>query len=207
MRFFIAGNGAVLVIRPHAVAQRGSQTICANASARQRTFLVQSEKSNVGPGRYLRALEGYLVRSRRAEDVWSLSAANAARGGPGRAAQAAAVGGDILVESLFWAPGVTLEAGAAAVQGVGHVVGALGSVSVDGAASAAQGAAEVVGGAAFSAPSWTSSARSSTASALSTTCASRPPARRSTPRAAAAAHRSGRGSQVAQVPSARAPPR
>ena len=82
------------------------------------------------------------------KDVWSLSAITAARNGPGRVAQAASVGGDILLESLFWAPGLTLDAGAAAVQGVGHVVGALGSVSIDGAASVAMGAAEVVGGAA-----------------------------------------------------------
>ena len=82
------------------------------------------------------------------KDAWSLSATTVARNVPGRATQAAAVGSDILLESLFWAPGLTLEAGAAAAHGFGSVVGALGSVSVDGAANAAMGAAEVVGGAA-----------------------------------------------------------
>jgi Zn-finger nucleic acid-binding protein len=82
------------------------------------------------------------------KDVWSLSAESVARNVPGRMSQAASVGGDILLESLFWAPGLTIQAGAAAVEGVGHVVGALGSVSLEGAASAAMGAADVVGGAA-----------------------------------------------------------
>jgi Zn-finger nucleic acid-binding protein len=86
------------------------------------------------------------------KSVWSLSVAELSKSRAGRAVQtagqAAAIGGDILLESLFWAPGLTINAGAAAVEGIGHVAGALGSVSLDGAASAAMGAAEVVGGAA-----------------------------------------------------------
>lgn len=86
------------------------------------------------------------------KSVWSLSVAAISQPRASRTAdvatQAAAIGGDVLLESLFWAPGLTLHAGAAAVEGVGHVVGALGSVSIDGAASAAMGAAELVGGAA-----------------------------------------------------------
>jgi Uncharacterized protein conserved in bacteria len=82
------------------------------------------------------------------KDVWSLSAESAARSVPGRMSQVASVGGDVLLESLFWAPGLTIQAGAAAVEGIGQVVGALGSVSLEGAANAAMGAADVVGGAA-----------------------------------------------------------
>lgn len=86
------------------------------------------------------------------KSVWSLSAAGMQqRGRPGlrgSAGQAAVIGGDILLESLFWAPGLTISAGVAAAQGLGHAAGALGGLSVDGAASAAMGAAEAVGGAA-----------------------------------------------------------
>ena len=84
------------------------------------------------------------------KSIWSLSVAEVSKGRAGRGAHAAAVGGDILLESLFWAPGLTLDAGAAAIGGIGHVAGALGSVSVDGAAGVAMGAAEIVGGAAES---------------------------------------------------------
>ena len=49
---------------------------------------------------------------------------------------------------MFWAPGLTINAGAATAHGIGHVAGALGNLSVDGAASAAMGAADVIGGAA-----------------------------------------------------------
>lgn len=80
--------------------------------------------------------------------VWSLAIAELNRQRPGRGATAAAVGGDILLESLFWAPGLTLHAGAAVAHGLGSAAGALSNVSVDGAASAAMGAAEAVGGAA-----------------------------------------------------------
>ena len=80
--------------------------------------------------------------------LWSITLAEAARRGTGRGAQAAAIGGDILLESLFWAPGLVINTGVAAAQGLGHVTGALGGLSVDGAASAAMGAADVVGGAA-----------------------------------------------------------
>lgn len=82
------------------------------------------------------------------KNVWSLSIEEVSRSRSGRASQAAAVGGDILLESLFWAPGLTINAGVVAVDGIGHVAGALGSISVDGAAHAAMGAAELVGGAA-----------------------------------------------------------
>ena len=84
--------------------------------------------------------------------VWTLSASGVPQGGSPAlrtsAGQAAAIGGDILLESLFWAPGLTISAGAAAAHGIGHVAGALGDLSVDGAASAAMGAADVIGGAA-----------------------------------------------------------
>jgi Zn-finger nucleic acid-binding protein len=80
--------------------------------------------------------------------VWTLAIAELSRKRPGRGAEALAVGGDVLLESLFWAPGLTLHAGAALAHGVGSAASALGSVSVDGAASAAMGAAEAVGGAA-----------------------------------------------------------
>ena len=82
------------------------------------------------------------------KDLWSLSVESVARDVPGRLAQATSTGGDILLESLFWSPGLTMQAGSAAIEGVGNVVGALGSVSLDGAASAAMGAADVLGGAA-----------------------------------------------------------
>ena len=80
--------------------------------------------------------------------VWSLAIAELNRQRPGRAAGALATGGDIMLESLFWAPDLTLHAGAAVAHGLGSAAGALGSVSVDGAASVAMGAAEAVGGAA-----------------------------------------------------------
>ncbi|MES2178062.1 MAG: zf-TFIIB domain-containing protein [Gemmatimonadota bacterium] len=80
--------------------------------------------------------------------VWSLAIAALGRKRPGRGAEALAVGGDVLLESLFWAPGLTLYTGAAIAHGVGSAASALGNVSVDGAASAAMGAAEAVGGAA-----------------------------------------------------------
>ncbi len=82
--------------------------------------------------------------------VWSLAVSNFVAQRPGRGAQAAAIGGDILLESLFWAPGLVFHAGEAAVYGAGQVVGALGHLSAAGAADAAMGAAEVVGGAAES---------------------------------------------------------
>lgn len=82
------------------------------------------------------------------KSLWSVTLAEANRRRPGRGVQAAAIGGDILLESLFWAPGLVIHTGVAAAHGLGHVAGALGSLSVDGAASAAMGAADVVGGAA-----------------------------------------------------------
>ena len=80
--------------------------------------------------------------------VWSLAISALQQRRPGRGADALAIGSDVLLESLFWAPGLTINAGAAAVEGVGSAFGALSNISVDGAASAAMGAAEVVGGAA-----------------------------------------------------------
>jgi Zn-finger nucleic acid-binding protein len=80
--------------------------------------------------------------------VWSLAIADLSRKRTGRGAEALAVGGDVLLESLFWAPGLTLHAGAAVAHGIGSAAGALGNVSLDGAAGAAMGAAEAVGGAA-----------------------------------------------------------
>jgi hypothetical protein len=70
--------------------------------------------------------------------VWSLAIAELNRHRTGRGAEALAVGGDILLESLFWAPGLTLHAGAAVAQGLGTAAGAHANVSVDGAASAAK---------------------------------------------------------------------
>ena len=80
--------------------------------------------------------------------VWSLAIAEVSGKRPSRAGEALAVGGDVLLESLFWAPGLTLHAGAALAHGVGSAAGALGSVSAEGAANVAMGAAEAVGGAA-----------------------------------------------------------
>lgn len=82
------------------------------------------------------------------KSVWSIAVVTVNKRRFGRGAQAAAVGGDILLESLFWAPGLVVNAGVGVVHGIGNVAGALGNVSVDGAANAALGAAEVVGGAA-----------------------------------------------------------
>lgn len=82
------------------------------------------------------------------KSIWSITVNDVAQRRMGRGMQAAAIGGDVLLESLFWAPHLTIHAGAAAIQGVGHAAGALGNLSVDGAANAALGAAEVVGGAA-----------------------------------------------------------
>jgi Zn-finger nucleic acid-binding protein len=82
------------------------------------------------------------------KSLWAITLDAANRRRPGRASEAAAVGGDILLESLFWAPGLVIDTGVAAAHGLGQAVGALGGISVDGAASAAMGAAEVVGGAA-----------------------------------------------------------
>jgi Zn-finger nucleic acid-binding protein len=80
--------------------------------------------------------------------VWQLSLNTEAQRRSGRGSQALAVGGEVMLESLFWAPDLVLHAGAAAASGVGEVVGAIGGVSLEGAAHAAMGAAEVVGGAA-----------------------------------------------------------
>jgi hypothetical protein len=81
--------------------------------------------------------------------VWSIAVVNVdKRRRFGRGREAAAVGGDILLESLFWAPGLVIDTGVAAAHGIGHVASAIGGVSIDGAANAALGAAEVVGGAA-----------------------------------------------------------
>lgn len=80
--------------------------------------------------------------------VWSLALEQVESRRRSRGQQAVAVGGDVLLESLFWAPGLTLHAGAAVVHGVGSIAAAAGGVSAQGAASAAMGAAETVGGAA-----------------------------------------------------------
>jgi Zn-finger nucleic acid-binding protein len=80
--------------------------------------------------------------------VWSLAVARLDPKRGSRAGDALAVGGDVLLESLFWAPGLTIHAGAAVVQGIGSAAGALGSVSAEGAAHAALAGAEAVGGAA-----------------------------------------------------------
>ena len=65
-----------------------------------------------------------------------------------RGQTAAAVTGDVLLESLFWAPHLVVNTGIAAAHGIGHAASAVGNLSVDGAANAALGAAEAVGGAA-----------------------------------------------------------
>jgi Zn-finger nucleic acid-binding protein len=80
--------------------------------------------------------------------VWTLVASQLDRPRSNGAAEIAAVGGDVLLESLFWAPGLTLQAGAAVAQGLGSAVGAIGSISAEGAAGAAMGAVEVAGEAA-----------------------------------------------------------
>lgn len=85
---------------------------------------------------------------RELKHVWQLSvnAVTSRRSGGG--AQALAVGGDVLLQSMFWAPGLVFHAGAAAASGVGQVAGAIGGASLQGASGAAMGAAEAVGGAA-----------------------------------------------------------
>jgi Zn-finger nucleic acid-binding protein len=82
------------------------------------------------------------------KSLWSIALVDTHRRRPWRGAQAAAIGGDVLMESLFWTPGLVIDTGVAAAHGIGHVAEALGGLSVDGAASAALGAADVVGGAA-----------------------------------------------------------
>jgi Zn-finger nucleic acid-binding protein len=77
--------------------------------------------------------------------VWSVAIANANLPRATGRRRGAGVAGDALLESLFWAPDLTVHAGAAVVQGVGH---AIGSVSVEGAAHLALGAAEGLGSAA-----------------------------------------------------------
>lgn len=77
--------------------------------------------------------------------VWTLALDRSRGVTRHRGRDAFATGGDVLLESLFWAPDLTLHAGAAVVQGVGS---ALGSVSLEGAAHLAGGAAEVAGSAA-----------------------------------------------------------
>ena len=53
--------------------------------------------------------------------IWRMNAAALAakRRGPGHGSEALAVGGDILLNTLFWAPDVVIYGGAAAVQGIG----------------------------------------------------------------------------------------
>ncbi len=82
------------------------------------------------------------------KSVWSLAVSDTVAKQPGRGAHAAAMAGDVLLESLFWAPGLVLHAGSAAAQGAGQVIGSLGHVSAAGAAETAMGAMEVVGDAA-----------------------------------------------------------
>jgi Zn-finger nucleic acid-binding protein len=77
--------------------------------------------------------------------VWSVAIANANLRRPASLRRGAGVAGDALLESFFWAPDLTVHAGAAVAQGVGQV---LGSVSVEGAAHLALGAAEGLGSAA-----------------------------------------------------------
>ena len=82
------------------------------------------------------------------KSLWSITVNQMQQRRGSRAMDAAVIGGDVLLESLFWAPGLVINAGSAAVSGIGHAAGALGSVSLEGAAGAAMGAADVVGGAA-----------------------------------------------------------
>jgi hypothetical protein len=83
------------------------------------------------------------------KSVWSIAVVNVnKRRRFWRGSQAVSVSGDILLESLFWAPGLVVDAGVGVAHGIGHVAGAIGGLSVDGAAHAALGAADVVGGAA-----------------------------------------------------------
>ena len=80
--------------------------------------------------------------------VWSLSVSSVVAQRTGRGAQAAAMGADVLLETLFWAPGLVVDAGRAVVFGASQVTGAIGQISAEGAANAAIGATEVVGEAA-----------------------------------------------------------
>jgi Zn-finger nucleic acid-binding protein len=80
--------------------------------------------------------------------VWTLAVERWRPDGAGRGRNAVATGADVLLESFFWAPGLTIHATGAAVEGIGAAAGALGSVSAEGAAHAALAGAEAVGGAA-----------------------------------------------------------
>ncbi len=84
------------------------------------------------------------------KSVWTLALAHVSEQRAGRGSDAALVAGDVLLQSLFWAPDLVFHAGEAAVHGASHVAGALANASAGGAADAAMGAAEVVGGAAES---------------------------------------------------------
>jgi Zn-finger nucleic acid-binding protein len=102
---------------------------------------------------------------RRCEGVWfdhaelaaiwqlNLSAATQrAQRRAGRGEQALAVGGDVLLNALFWTPDLVVYGAAAATRAATGAVGSLGSVGVESiggaAAEAASSAAEVVGSAA-----------------------------------------------------------
>ncbi len=78
------------------------------------------------------------------KSLWSLSLADVTSRGTSGAMTAGAIAGDVLLETLFWAPGLVIHAGAAATAGLGQLAGAASNVSFDGAAEVVGGAAEGV---------------------------------------------------------------
>lgn len=84
--------------------------------------------------------------------IWQLNLAAAterASKRPGRRADALALGGDVLLNALFWTPDLVVYGASAATHAVGHAAHALGSVASSGAAAeAATAAVGVVGDAA-----------------------------------------------------------
>lgn len=79
--------------------------------------------------------------------VWEMNLAAAAQGArrSGRGTHALAVGGDVLLETLFWAPGLVVNGTLAATHAAGTAIQSLGHVASSGAIG---GAAEVAGQAA-----------------------------------------------------------
>jgi len=110
-----------------------------------------------------RRTQGALVLDlcRRCEGVWfdhaeltelwklSLLAAATRAKGQGRGAHVATAGGEVLLQSLFWAPDLVFYGASAATHVAGAAAQSLGSIASSGAAAeAATAAADVVGSAA-----------------------------------------------------------
>jgi hypothetical protein len=98
-----------------------------------------------------RRCEGVWFDHAELTQLWQLSVLSAAERAkePGRVSRAAAVGGDVLLETLFWAPDLVVYGASAATHAAGAAAQSVGSlVSSGAAAEAATSAADVVGHAA-----------------------------------------------------------